>query len=329
MANLFELFESLPLPQTDDEPHFSAIPIPRYENHRLGKNSLGMPLLLISTSNFTKQDHPAPIVLEHLKVLHQIDCHISRPDGIIEQGVFTIVQCIARDANLHQYFLRIVSSVLLSLRNIPTQDEITYAVNQLVELFRAIAQPARKSIQGLWAELFIMARTKNTAELVSAWHSKPDDLYDFSASSQRLEIKSTAHQIRQHFFSLEQLNPPAGIEVLVASVIVENNQAGKTINDLSEKILSHINNKPDLVLHFERIMGLSLGNTWYRASEERFDEKRAEQALKFFNVSDIASVNPNLPREVSCVRFKSDLTNIPSIEKSQYHRKSGLFLTIL
>jgi hypothetical protein len=79
----------------------------------------------------------------------------------------------------------------------------------------------RKSVQGLWAELFLMARLRDPSALVAAWHSQLGDLYDFSAGSQRIEVKSAIGRIRRHHFTLEQVLPIPRTRVLIASVLVE------------------------------------------------------------------------------------------------------------
>lgn len=71
-------------------------------------------------------------------------------------------------------------------------------MNQLIELFRAIAKPARKSLQGLWAELFLISQACQPAILVDAWHTAPEDSYDFAVDNQRIEVKSFSGQICQH-----------------------------------------------------------------------------------------------------------------------------------
>lgn len=72
-------------------------------------------------------------------------------------------------------------------------------MNQLIELFRAIAKPARKSLQGLWAELFLISRAHQPAILVNAWHTVVEDRYGFAVDNQRIEVKGFSGQIRQHY----------------------------------------------------------------------------------------------------------------------------------
>ena len=300
-----------------------------YEPHRLGKDALGRPLLLISIFNVRSQSQYTPVVLEHLRVQYNLNCRISRPDGTFEDGVFTAVHCTGEDVTLQEYFLKVMSTIIISLGNQPTQSDVAHAINQLIELFRAMAKVPRKSVQGLWAELFLISQARQPATLIEAWHTIVEDRYDFAMDDQRLEVKSFSGDIRLHHFSLEQLHPPEDIRALVISVSVENSQAGVSIADLREKIQTHLGSNLDSLLHVDRVIALTLGDAWQQASEARFDERLAEESLAFYETSAIPSVNPNLPTGVSGVHFRSDLTECLATEISHYPGEYKLFKAVL
>lgn len=330
MLNLIELFQSLELIVTSNsESHFSTILIPDYEPHRLGKDALGRPLLLISISDVRSRRRLAPTELEHLTVMYDMNCRVSRSDDSFEEGRFTVVHCIGEDTRLQDYFLKVASAIIVSLKNQPTQSDVAHIVNQLIELFRAMANPPRKSMRGLWAELFLISKAYQPAILSEAWHTLPEDRYDFAMDDQRIEVKSFSGDIRLHFFSLEQLHPPNGVKVLVASISVESSQAGVSIIDLREKIQTRLGSNLDSLLHIDKVIALTLGDTWQRASDTRFDERLAEESLAFYETSEIPSVNPNLPSGVSAVHFRSDLTEISTTDVSNYSKEHRLFKAVL
>ena len=330
MLNLIELFQSIePNATSDNKNRFSTILIPDYEPHRLGKDALGKPLLLISISDVRSQRQLAPIELEHLTVMYDMNCRVSRSDGTFEEGRFTVIYCTGENTTLQDYFLKIASTIVVSLKNQPTQSDIAHIVNQLIELFRAMANAPRKSLQGLWAELFLISQAREPATLVDAWHIMPEDRYDFAMDNQRIEVKSFSGDIRIHHFSLEQLHPPEDVKALVASVSVESSQAGESIADLKEKIQTRLGSNLDTLLHVDRIIALTLGEAWQQASDTRFDERLAEESLAFYEISKIPSVNPNLPTGVSGVRFRSDLTESPTTEISHYPEEYRLFKAVL
>lgn len=330
MLNLIELFQSFDsITTTIDNDRFAASPIPDHTLHRLGKDTLGRPLLLISISKVRSQNQQTPVVLENLTVQHNLNCRVSRPDGTSEEGVFTVVHCTAEDITLQDYFLKVMSTVVISLGDQPTQSNVAHVMNQLIELFRAMAKAPRKSVQGLWAELFLIFQARQPAVLIDAWHTVPEDRYDFAMDNQRIEVKSFTGNVRSHHFSLEQLHPPDDIKALVASVSVESSQAGDAIADLREKIQSRLGSNLDPLLQIDRVIALTLGDAWQQASEARFDERLAEESLAFYETFNIPSVNPNSPSGVSAVHFRSDLTDSSTTEISHYSAEHKLFKAVL
>ena len=326
MLNLIELFQSIEsMAMHNSEDRFSTILISDYEPHRLGKDALGKPLLLISISDVSSQNEHTPVVLEHLRVQYNLNCRVSRPDETFEEGVFTVVRCAAEDVTLQDYFLRVMSTIIISLGDQPTQSDVARSMNQLIELFRAMAEVPRKSVQGLWAELFLISQAHQPDILVDAWHTVPEDRYDFAMDNQRIEVKSFSGRTRLHHFSLEQLHPPKGINALVASVSVESLQAGVSIVDLRERIQTRLRNNFDSLLHIDRIIALTLGDAWQRVVDVRFDERLAKESLAFYETSAIPSVNHNLPLGVSGVHFRSDLSESPTTEISYYPEEYELF----
>ena len=330
MVNLIELFLSIKtIAANDDENRFAASSIPNYEPHCLGKDTLGRPLLLISILDVQSQRQPEPIVLEHLTVMYNLNCRVSRSDDTFEERQFTVVHFTGEDLILQSYFLRVASVLITSLENQPTYSDVDRAINQLIDLFRAMMEPSRKSVRGLWAELFLISQAGQPATLVDAWHTVPEDRYDFAMNDQRIEVKSFSGDIRLHHFSLEQLHPPEGVRALVASVSVENSQAGVSIADLREKIQTRLGRNLNSVLHVDRVIALTLGDTWQQASDAHFDERLAEASLTFYETTVIPSVNPNLPSGVSGVHFRSDLTECPITELSDYPEDYRLFKAAL
>ena len=180
-------------------------------------------------------------------------------------------------------------------------------------------------MQGLWAELLVIAFATDPISLIKAWHRSPEDKYDFSSENQRIEIKSATSSVRKHHFSLEQLNPPSGVDVLVASMFVERVGSGTSLIDLVEIVREKINKEPELLLYLEQIVGATLGNKWRLATKDRFDLKLAKKSLSFYAVKDIPSINSELPKEITDVHFRVDVTNSPAINKKILKKKHGIF----
>ena len=331
LANFLDLFARLemPVPQSSEGVRLTALPIPGFERHRLGKDLQGSPVLLLSTVEAIGQFRPAPIELEHLVVQHDIECRISRPDGSVEAGRFSVIRCPTGDGALQEYFLTVAAPIVMLVGAAPSAHDVSNAIERFIELFRQLTEPSRKSVQGLWAELFCIARTREPAIMLSSWHQSPEALYDFSAGNQRLEVKSASGGVRRHYFALAQLKPSTGTEALYASLFVERAGGGTSVMQLADRIRGQIGASPELLLHLDRIIGLTLGNNWRAAIEDRFDQELAAQSLAFFEADVIPSVNPELPPGVSDVRFRSDLSGCTSADLRAYRSQGGLFRAAL
>ncbi|MBX3468647.1 MAG: PD-(D/E)XK motif protein [Planctomycetes bacterium] len=278
---------------------------------RVCRDADGAPGVLIQTIDAEDQSQSFfPVELRHLSFRPRAMCRVEAETGEVVEGQFAVVRCRGAARSLHALFLRILGSWLATLSERPTLSEVAGAVDRLVELFRAIGNPARITIQGLWGELFLIVSSRCPADLVRSWHVDPRDAHDFVHGQTLLEVK-TATGTRIHSFALEQLCPPAGSHLFVASMLVTEDSRGPTIGDLAGRLQARLEGHPaELVFRVEEVVARSLGRDWEEAHELRFDEALALSSLRFFDGMAIPKVDPNLPAEVSDVKFRVDLAGM-------------------
>lgn len=325
MANIHSLFESLQQSTfAGEQNRFIAVTIPEYPHFHLAKDSDQLPSLLISVTDTSMGSAP-PITLEHLSVVFDVPCRISKSDGITDEGVFTVIRCIGQERLLHTYFLRAIRVLLDLLPTSPTKAEVGQAISTLVELFRSITNSPKKSIQGLWAELFLIDTALHPELLVAAWHTTPHDRFDFNAGDERLEVKSTSQRIRQHHFALDQLVPIEGTMVVIASLFTEPVNRGMTVIELADKIRGKLHAFPSLAEYLDRVVTTTLGNNWRAAFDEQFDGHLALSTLRFYDAATIPSIPTPLPLGISDVHFRSDLSVCTPIDLTQFPKTSPLF----
>jgi hypothetical protein len=327
-ADLGQLFESLVLPLQEPAAHnLSAIVIPESESHRLAKDSNGSPCLLLH--NPVAGSRLVPIRLQNLMVSYDVPCTITHQNGKREQGNFTIVRCSNSDPKLFPYFLRIISPIVITLGPAPTAAAVRRAISGLVELFQALSVPAKKSIQGLWAELFLIGRSTNPSDVAAAWHRMPEEHFDFVAGRQRLEVKSSSTRRREHHFSLAQLRPPGESRVVVASLFVERVGGGVSLRQLFDEIRTRLVSQPALVTELDVVFYSTLGSSWEDAIDECFDQELAEESLRFFDAKDVPKVEGQIPPTVSEVHFRADLSSINPLEYEDLRHAGGLLEAVI
>ena len=324
MIDLARQFETISPPvETTSDLRFSAAPIAERPRHRIAVDRHGLPALLIDVVD--AEGTGPPLVLEHIRMQQGVDCRVTEPDGSTESRRLTILRCTDNDPITREYFLRVGGTVLEAIGAAPTSEAVNRTIERLIELFRALAAPPRKSVIGFWAELFVISRSRHPATLVRAWHQSPDERFDFGLGEDRLEVKAAIGRVRRHHFSLEQLLPIPGVNVLIASLLIERSAAGPSLHELVESIRSHVAGDAAQILHVDTVVALTMGTAWRAAMDERFDANFAEAKLEYFRPNDIPQPPSPMPSEVTEVRFVSALTGCPSVPSDELRSGAGLF----
>lgn len=309
MNNLFEEFKELPLPESREERSYSAKAIDGFDNHRIAKDKNGNPNLLIGTVPKERLNAPDQR-LYNLSIIYDLSCEIEAETGI-ETGNFTIVTYEGNDTSLLEHFLAICETLVVSLGILPTKEKIADVTSKFIELFRAFKEPPRTTIQGLWSELFVISQSSIPSTLIEAWHSTPEEKYDFSHKQSRVEVKSSGSRIRTHHFSFDQLNPPSETQLYVVSLFSELVSNGVSINDLMSGIEENLKDHR----HVEKLRLISystLGSSLNQINDVRFDFNLANDSMRIYDSLNVPKILTTPPK-VSDVRFKSSLEEIDSM----------------
>jgi hypothetical protein len=314
---LLELFAELPLP-SGAATAFVARQIDGTDL-RLARGRTGAPALLLPTA----VSGPG-IRLSNLTFMPKIACDVSQEGGSKAKQEIGVLECVSDDPELHRYFLQLIVTFVEAYRAKDSEAEaIEAALRHIAELFRALQLPAKTTIQGLWCELFVLANAANKVAVCEAWHGVPRDLYDFAERDQRLEVKSSSTGTRAHRFSLEQLSPPPGLKVIVASFVLSPAGTGLSVFDLWRSIDAGL--PMALRRHVEKQMTAALGSEWRNASRVAFDPDDAGKSMRFYRACDIPRVDRAVPIGVSEVRFVSDLKRVPAISATRVRAEGALF----
>ena len=214
--------------------------------------------------------------------------------------------------------------MLRSLGETPSTEELREVLAGLIELFRLATRPSRGTIQGLWAELWLIAQAQDPEVLLTAWHAEPTDVYDFNSGSERIELKSSGQRTRRHHFSHRQLTPPAGTRVAIGSVFVESSGRGLTVAALVERIRRRVADSRAL-RRLDHVVASTLGSDWRSGMGASFDRELASESLRFFEVEAVPSIPPGFPAEVSDVRYTSDLSRAQALTPEEILAYGELF----
>ncbi len=314
MIDLKKIYDKLPLPEKPSSNSFSAKAIKGFENHRIAKNFNDNPSLLIFISEINQDFFVANQNLFNIKVTHNVKCEIET-DKKVSQNNFSVVSYIGQNDGVKDVFLKTCQVLIKSLGQSPSNKKIKQTVDKFIELFKAIKEPPKKSIQGIWSELFLIEQSKFPEKVILGWHSIPEEKFDFSFDKLRIEVKSSSTESRTHHFSSTQLNQINDTEIIIASILVNTSVAGFSVIDLMNKINGKLDNFPKQKEKLHLLVYSTLGIDVERVNEIKFNYELAKESLRFYKSEDIPKIeSTNIPKEVSNVRFTSNLINSKHLE---------------
>lgn len=294
--------------QMPKDDHLWAEKIPTRNFARFGRHGDDFLLLLPSL----KIQQQAPVVLENLSVNYGVNCRISE-NGVKTNEILTILKF----RNVNDDLIDTIGDVVsLLLRRIPryNEKELTDLVHQLIDLFRHLNDVPDSTIIGLWGELLVILQSNNPTDVARSWHATPLDRFDFSHENLRVEVKTTTGP-RQHSFGWEQLLESDETQIVIASVILTEDQNGMNVFELVNRITDQISDKSVI----QKILGITsktLGQNQDGNSHRRFNLTSAEANLRFYRSSSVPKPLPP-PPGVFQLRFKSDLQLSPPTPKSE------------
>ncbi|RUA33458.1 PD-(D/E)XK motif protein [Robiginitalea biformata] len=323
--NLIEQFDKLDLPNSNDGRILSASQIEDFSHFRIAVNNEGHPVILLSVSNPVRNLSLKNFRLKYLQLAHNIECKIVENDRTVLES-FTVITFTSQDRHLQEYFLRICESLVRSLKTKPTQEQVGDSVKKLIEVFRALNDTPTNTVQGLWAELFLIEISTNPMSMLNYWHNIPQERFDFNSGEEKIEIKSSGNFERIHTFSAEQLNPPSNTSALIGSVFIRPRSTGKSIQDLINSITERLGNDVELIDKVNSVVIRTLGSSLEQSLKMKFDYQVASESFKFYRHQDIKRIEEiSIPTEVTEVRYKSDLTAIESIALKDIEGKGELY----
>lgn len=249
-------------------------------------------------------------------------------DGRTRSERLAILECQTPDTELAGYFFRVVAAALIDEARPIDEPAFEAALDAVVSLFRALGRPGARTIEGLWAELAIIAWSRDATAALSSWHSSPRALHDFSAGSYRLEVKATLGALREHNFRLEQLSTLAPGVTLVASLLLEESADGDSILDLMERIATRVGGG-EPARRLEAVVIASLGAAWRDAERLSFDVASARESLRVYDAEGIPSIPQPIPPEIKDVRFVVDLSPVRTLSYEAARALAPFFCDVL
>ena len=309
----YELFKELSSPDTNNENEFKSSLIPK-TNHRVAKNSKGLPSILINTKNDDSlvSNYKGANILLRFKE----NCKIHEEK---KSAFFTILSCRSDDELTIKMFLDICETTIPQLKKDPSAKEIKNVTNTIIDLFRELSDKKR-SIIGLWGELFIIYSSSNIEKVLQAWHENPTDKYDFYDNNEALEVKCTTNTDRIHKFNHDQLLSEIKKHYIASIMVSENTIDGLSVLDLFENIKKNnlpVNLLNKLQKNFYRVIG---SNPKEDVNEIKFNINYSKKNLMYYELKNVTSLT-NSDDAITEISYKVDLSkkkNVDNLSENKF-----------
>lgn len=281
--------------------------------HKFGSSEEGYPVIFVVCSD---ESVSTPIRLKTISVDFSQLCSIRDSDGQTLSKKFTIIKLTSLEADLQGYFLEVFAVVLNKFVSLPSVSLLKSEITKVAKIFMAPPSFSTIVVQGLWAELFVIANAVDPETLAKAWHVTAEDKYDFNDGTDKIEVKSTTNLERIHTFAIEQLNPNQGSELAIASVITARSGQGVCLFDLIDAI-SQRGVTMESMAKIQEITYLTLGPHIEEARQMKYDFTLALNSYMKFNYHDVPSIKlKDVPTAVTSVHFSSCLKDINPLDAS-------------
>lgn len=169
MNDVYQLFKSL-LNKPVEEGCYAADSIPFACQHKIGISPEGYPMFFIQTLG---KEKTLDITMEFIKVMFNRSCSIIENNEIRRTHEYTIVSLNAGNVDYQKYFIDVVCILLHGLSDNVTIKTLKIELMKIADLFSNLSKPSKKTLQGLWAELLVIERSKSPAYLLQSWHVSP------------------------------------------------------------------------------------------------------------------------------------------------------------
>jgi hypothetical protein len=303
------LFGALPT-ATGEAAQLPAVAIPGRTNDYLAKAPSGEATFLLRGAG-----SPAvkpPLRLRHIEVDYGSQCRIQEGAAPPVEGEFIAIRSVDVGASGLELFVRTVEALVATLPTKPLPAETESLIAAIVELFRKLAQPARRSIKGLWAELYVIDRSAAPERMVAAWHAESDEKFDFLTPNGYVEVKATEQAVRVHDFALAQLRGPRSADGLVASLRLRRATGGVGILGLARRLTALLANEAARAKVWANVVD-AMGRDFTEANDLAFDERFAEANAIVVAAQDVPCIAVPLPSGVIDARVTVDFSAIPPV----------------
>ena len=291
---------------------YTVASIPGRDNIFLGSDTVGHPCIFITACE--RLSDP-PLRTSQISLHLSQDYSIALDGGQIKRQSLHAMLCESLDRTDVESFLTLIEAFLARYAHEEVNGEkLAEFFRSMVKLFSvAPARDLQSERQGLWGELFIMRQMRGFQFWAPFWHSEATRLFDFSNSQKRVEVKTVLGQQRIHHFSHRQLFAVGEEEIVIASILLREEDAGLSLRILVDECRAALIGTPEFLKLEKAVRRAGMESS--DAIGPIFDAARAESSISCFKSTDAPHFRVAEPPGVSETHYKVDLSTAPNISQ--------------
>lgn len=312
IADLFSELKEKPSSHT-----FTVTPVPDRYDAYLGMDVDGRPCLFVRAEKMSREP---PMRTAHVSLHLSLEYDLAISDSSLSRELFHSLRCETSERVEVDTFLVLVEAFLARNKNQPlVADTLASFFRSMVRLFSVgPARDLESERQGLWGELFVMSQVRGFEFWAPFWHSETTRRFDFSALGRRVEVKTTTAAERIHHFSHRQIYALEGEEIMVASLLLREEDTGLSLRELIDDARVALQDTPSY-LKLERAVRRA-GMEGDSENGPVFDATEASKELAWFRSTDAPHFRVPEPPGVSETRYKVNLSTAPRFDLQELER---------
>lgn len=286
--------------------------------HKLGCSQDGTPVFFVECVDEEKMQD---IKLTLFSVMYNRMCTVidhTTKDKL--EVKYTVIQLHTDEGEFQKYFLDVMYMIFKKLPSFPENLVLDTEIKKIITLFTNAKKPSKEAIKGLFAELMVMDISRDPHYLLRSWHSSANDPFDFNDGKDKVEVKSSVKEGRCHKFSLRQLLPPEGAQLMVVSITVLQTGYGMNVYELMDRISLKIQDDIDLLLKLREMVTTTVGKYFNEVSNYRFDYSISLDSYSIYDGKDIPCIPVQcIPNEISNINFTVDMSGLTPVNSQEYN----------
>lgn len=303
---------------------FTVASVPDSGDTYLGVDQAGRPWLFIRVQ---ERSHDAPLRTAQITLFPAQEYSISFASSGVRTEILHALRCDASNPADVGNFLVLVEAFLANNRGKHIDDEaLGNFFRSMVRLFTI--EPARDlnaERQGLWGELFFMRQIRGYAFWAPFWHSETTRLFDFSSQHNRVEVKTTVGRQRIHHFSHRQVYALEGEEIVIASLLLREDDAGLNLQELVGECRAYLLGNQHYLKLEKAVRRAGMDDP--SIAGPAYDANQAIDSLALFKSTEAPHFRMSEPPGVSETHYKVDLSAAPRLSQEDIDSWLNIWLT--